>query len=762
MSHISGNEWNIDIWVGDFVPRQGGGLGGNYVPPRKLIDFLFHIIYDNNSNTILSNNPNPILKTSLLVYTLVILAILYSNQNMSSSNTIVESVVVESVVAAPVPAKVVQRKKKTVPVIAKHEESTDVEPTITETLIDIMQTKPIIQVPKHKKKNVTVADIVAPKIPKQNKKKNIESAPETQRQVDESVAENALEVATVVPIEVAVEGPAPKVVKKRAPKKKVEAPVVPIVETNMDNIERLFENMTIAEESVAENALEQPITVVAEAPAPKVVKKRAPKKKVEAPVVPIVETNMDNIESLFENMAIAEESVPQNALEQPIEVAVEAPAPKVVKKRAPKKKVEAPVVPIVETNMDNIESLFENMTIAEESVPQNALEQPIEVAVEAPAPKVVKKRAPKKKVEAPVVPIVETNMDNIESLFENMAIAEESVLQNALEQPIEVVAEAPAPKVVKKRAPKKKVEAPVVPIVDPNMDNIESHANITENTLEIATVVPTVVAEAPAPKVVKKRAPKKKVEAPVVPIVETNMDNIESLFENMTIAEESVPQNALEQPITVVAEAPAPKVAKKRAPKKKVEAPVVPIVETIIENIESLPETQIQVDEPIIENIENHEETICLPVSFDGVLAISNNNDNEPNGMEWFDEQAKQIALRREPILATFAETPQELVEELYEATLTQHTHHHQNTHIDHAEPYGNLQPIADIISQTLENEDEYTEQIMVETFEINGKMYWIDAENRLLDYETFEHIANYEEGGNCSIPEASTKEMRR
>jgi hypothetical protein len=290
---------------------------------------------------------------------------------MSSSNTIAESVVVAApvVIAAPVVAKVVQRKKKTVPVIAKHEESTDavaihpqnpfvvpafacpeIAQTLTstspvlftlpeqggttcvddrgitgkdlsskvnaETLIGIMQTKPIIQTPKHKKKNATVADIVAPKIPKQNKKKNIKS-PETQTQVDEPIAENTLEVVVDVPIEVVA--PAPKVPKKRAPKKKVEVPVTTSVEPNMDNIESLFGNMTIqVDETIIENTLE----VVA--PAPKVPKKRAPKKKVEVPVTIIVEPNMDNIESLFENMTIAEESVPQNTLAQPIVVVTEA------------------------------------------------------------------------------------------------------------------------------------------------------------------------------------------------------------------------------------------------------------------------------------------------------------------------------------------------------------------------------------------------------------------------------------------------------
>jgi hypothetical protein len=132
--------------------------------------------------------------------------------------------------------------------------------------------------------------------------------------------------------------------------------------------------------------------------------------------------------------------------------------------------------------------------------------------------------------------------------------------------------------------------------------------------------------------------------------------------------------------------------------------------------------------------------------------------NKEDNGMEWFDEQAREVQLRREPILATFAETSQELcysrrnddrsfvgelVEEIYEATTIKQNPIEQE---QDKTPYGNLQPIADIIATTLENEDDYSEQIMVETFEFDGQLYWIDAENRLLDKNTFQHIGQYDD----------------
>jgi hypothetical protein len=199
--------------------------------------------------------------------------------------------------------------------------------------------------------------------------------------------------------------------------------------------------------------------------------------------------------------------------------------------------------------------------------------------------------------------------------------------------------------------------------------------------------------------------------------------------------ESVVPENTLE-----VVPVEVPKAPKKRAPKKKTEVVIAEqtgIVESKIENIESPMESVVQ------------ENTLEMM--------------KEDNGMEWFDEQAKEVQIRREPILATFAQTSQELVEEIYEATTNQnnpiekediaHQFTYETPNVvstgipQDSTPYGNLQPIADIIADTLENdEDDYSEQIMVETFEFNGQLYWIDAENRVLDKNTFQHIGQYDD----------------
>ena len=649
---------------------------------------------------------------------------------------------IESTVA-PARAAPVQRKKKTVPVITKYEEFTYETPNVVstgipqspevaqtgqqsmaETLLTIIQTKPVIQTPKYKKKNVTVADVVAPKIPKQNKKKNVEPAPEPG--IVESNIEN-IESLTVVEQVIAE---TPKVPKKRAPKKKVEtvAPeqtVIPeqtvVYESNIGNIESPIE-----EAVVPENTLE---VVPAKAP-----KKRAPKKKVEPVVVVpeqtgIVESNIENIESLFGNMTLEE---------VPVE------APKAPKKRAPKKKpvavevaevVIAEQTVVIESNIENIESPMETVpentlevvpieapkaprkrvpkkkpvavevaevVIAEQTVVIESnienIESPMETVVPAKAPK---KRAPKKKVET-VAPeqtgiaeqtgIVESNIENIESLFGNMTLEE---------VPVE------APKAPKKRVSKKKTEVVIAEqtgIVESKIENIESPIEtVPENTLE---VVPVEVPKAP-----KKRVTKKKTEVVIAEqtgIIESKIENIESPIE-------TVPENTLE-----VVPVEVPKAPKKRVTKKKTEVVIAEqtgIIESKIENIESPMESVVQ----------------------ENTLEIN----KEDNGMEWFDEQAKEVQIRREPILATFAEPCQELVEEIYEATTN------QNNPIEKEDstPYGNLQPIADIIADTLEyDEDDYSEQIMVETFEFNGQTYWIDEENRVLDKNTFQHIGQYDD----------------
>jgi len=371
-------------------------------------------------------------------------------------------------------------------------------------------------------------------------------------------------------------------------------------------------------------------------------------------------------------------------------------------------------------------------------------------------PKAVKKRAPKKKAE---VVITEPVLENIESTLENIQIQEplgEIVQQKPL---VEIVQqETVIPKVVKKRAPKKKAE---VVITEPVLENIES----TLENIQIQEPLGEIVQPATVvPKVVKKRAPKKKAE---VVITEPVLENIESTLENIQIQE---PLGEIIQPATVV-----PKVVKKRAPKKKAE---VVITEPVLENIESNTFNLATIQDALGE--------IAITCEDKSSTASLNALDTK-NPMEWFDEQAKQIDLRREPILNTFYVPLPELDEELYQLNTLSYEDksssdnprtptfvpnsgvlantlynnrfayeeksstaslmpHSSVREIAHVEEYP-VQPIYDglsnIIANTLENED-YSDEIMVESLEFNGQTYWIDAQHNVLNKDTFDHIGVY------------------
>jgi len=509
---------------------------------------------------------------------------------MSSINTIAIETTPVVLAVATKPKPVVQRKKKTFPVVARCEGVEDEsipEPSIADTLLNIIQTKPDIKAPApaiRKKKAISVADVIG------------------------SVID------------------APKPVKKTTKKDKTPDAVAP-APTSVEVA------IPVQTEILGEPSSE---TVVPE-PAPKAIKKRAPKKKAEVVIQGPV---LENVESTLENNQI-QEPLGENA-----ETVVPEPAPKVVKKRAPKKKAEVVIQGPV---LENVESLENNQ------------------------------------IQEPLGEIAQTVLENIESLENNQI--QETLGEIAEQLPIQVVPE-PAPKVVKKRAPKKKAEV----------------------------VIP----------------------GPV-------LENIESTLENNQI-QEPLGENAE----TVVVPEPAPKAIKKRAPKKKVE---VVIPQPVLENIESNTFDLTTIQDALGE----------IAFSYDGKPSTASINTlDTKNPMEWFDEQAKQIDLRREPILNTFFVPVPELDEELYQLntnTLYNNSFAYEDKSSTTALLTATLsipqtptlvlaeQPIYDglsnIIANTLENED-YSDEIMVETLEFNGQTYWIDAHHNVLDKETFAHIGLY------------------
>ena len=278
----------------------------------------------------------------------------------------------------------------------------------------------------------------------------------------------------------------------------------------------------------------------------------------------------------------------------------------------------------------------------------------------------------------------------------------------SIEPPLAQTVE-PVPKVVKKRTPKKKAETIAQPIPEPILENNE---RLVDDSIEQPLAVEPVAQTAePAPKVVKKRTPKKKIETLEPTIPEPILENIESL----PIVESIEQPLAVEQPLAQTAE-PAPKVVKKRTPKKKIETIEQPIIQPILENIESLPAIE-SIEQPVV---------------------------HEPQQtMEWFDQQAKQIEMKREPILATFHEHSRELSEEMYHINQTAFTIEQHHEHTPNTRTYN---MVNDIISNTLETtlEDDYSHEIMVESLEFNGKLYWIDTEQNVLDKDSFEHVGIY------------------
>jgi hypothetical protein len=386
---------------------------------------------------------------------------------------------------------------------------------------------------------------------------------------------------------------------------------------------------------------------------------------------------------------------------------------------APKKKT-------IKKNTNNTQPVLENIESrptdepTPETVPAN---DAIEVVAEpianpiAEVPKPKQKRVNKKKNE----PTSQIVLENIESRPTDEPTLETIPANDAIEitaEPIvNPIAEVPKPK--QKRVNKKKNETNTQPV----LENIESRPT-DEPTPEPApansaievTAEPTIVnpiAEVPKPK--QKRVNKKKNETTPQPVLE----NIESRPTDEPTPENIPANSAIEvvaEPIVnPIAEVPKPK--QKRVNKKKNE----PTAQIVLENIESRPTA-----EPIHENYVED-----LPTTM---------QDEGPHeNMQWFIQQEQTIRERREPILATFADTPQELVEELY-----QMEHYKPNAPI-YNDFDASLQPIDSIISTSLET-DNYSDIIMVESFEFNGQLFFIDAQNRLLDQHTLKHIGQFHE----------------
>ena len=182
-------------------------------------------------------------------------------------------------------APVAQRKKKTFPVITKCESvEPDVAPavsvqgdsseSIAETLLQIIQTKPIIQAPIRKRKTATVADVIAgisgmtlcegeavdssvmevTKVPKKKTvkpKKNTVVDPIVENTESQELNQKETEKETNNTIVEPVVAELPKVPKKRTIKPKKNTVIDPIIE-NTESQNQKETNNTIIEPTIVE------------------------------------------------------------------------------------------------------------------------------------------------------------------------------------------------------------------------------------------------------------------------------------------------------------------------------------------------------------------------------------------------------------------------------------------------------------------------------------------------------------------------------
>ena len=276
-------------------------------------------------------------------------------------------------------------------------------------------------------------------------------------------------------------------------------------------------------------------------------------------------------------------------------------------------------------------------------------------------------------------------------------------------------------------------------------------------------------------------------------IVESNIVNVESQIETQEVVV-GIANTTLDIPISGLAE--APKAPKKRAPKKKAEVAIPTIVESNIVNIESQVESEPEsqdVDGVVVDtNVDSQMDDI--QASFSGMNVRSPERgtsvglrgitgdglpskviiDSADDSTSWVDQQYRNIQTHREPILNTFAEVSSELTEEVYQAIqnhkdipnnlrgqplecaagYSSNTSRFASGVLHKIQISNDIEPIDNIVSSTLENDnidDDYTEQIMLESFTFADQKYMIDPDNRIFDYNTLLHIGQYDDN-KCVI----------
>jgi hypothetical protein len=681
------------------------------------------------------------LKTKFLFYFLLILSFLIMNpQSLQIANT---------------QPKQAQRKKKTFPVINDNDfqEMTangDAQlSTIAETIIHVANTKPIIKNTTSRKKKVqpTVSDLMV------------------------SVLPNPAEPTIEAPTEATAKA---KRTYKRKPKPdsistnneslaETQQPEVTIVVTpEVDVVEDTNSN--------AEPTMEVPTEAPTEAPTKtKRTYKRKPKPEsistnneslaeIQQPEATIVVTpEVDVVEDTNSNA--------EPTMEVPTEAPTEAPtkAKRTYKRKPKTQSISTNNESLAETQEPEAICVAESTHVVETPIvitPEVSVLEDTNSNAEAPTEAPTKaKRTYKRK------PKTQSISTNNESLEETQPVAEAtivdtpevSVLEDTnsnAEVPTEAPTEAPTKaKRTYKRKPKTQsistnneslaeIQQPESTIVaeatieiTPEVSVLEDTNSNAEPTMEVPTEAPT---EAPTK---TKRTYKRK---PKTQSISTNNESLAEIQQpESTIVAESTIVDTPEVGLDITnEELPTEAPTKtKRTYKRK------PKTVTFITNNESLAETQQPestiVDTPevdVVEDTNSNEE----PISAEETESPMENRKHEDEDDAWIKAQLKAIHHKREPILATFEDTPAELDEELYIMEEMIKEQAEQNTIPQYSEPEEPLfEQMDNILTNTLEDEN-YDEIVMVESLLFNGVTYFVDTENRVLDKDTLLHIGMY------------------
>ena len=228
-----------------------------------------------------------------------------------------------------------------------------------------------------------------------------------------------------------------------------------------------------------------------------------------------------------------------------------------------------------------------------------------------------------------------------------------------------------------------------------------------------------------APQIVAKK-PRKKVVYDVIPSYEEGAAVVSTLIDAAnTEPVIKIPKKSKKQPTTVADIVHAvvpdgvveePKAKAKRAPAKKKVAPVV--------------ETPVVAETPVAE-----EPAVAETVVSETVVEAPKKKRAPPK------KKTEPVVVEVAPEVEVLPPVNQLVPNPLVQAPAVEEED--MESYLSSPKRTGTLR--AQVLKKPEEVEDEEYEDILVESFSINGELYFIDQENRLYSNETLDHIGYFE-----------------